>query len=64
MTKEDFQQWAFNVVVSEEMNKEATQAFLKEVEAHDKEAAALARKCVSASSDLAAHLKTKLDDSK
>ena len=57
MNKEDFNNWAVAVVMHNEQSKEDNLAFVKQVEEHDKEAAALARKTIMASSDLAEHLK-------
>ena len=57
MDKSEFMEWAQAVVMHSEATKDANLAFLKEVETHDKQAAALARKTVNANAELADHLR-------
>jgi hypothetical protein len=61
MSKEDFLQWAMAVVIHDDQNSQANLDFIKQVEEHDKEAAALARKTIEASMTLAKHLKSLLE---
>lgn len=61
MNKEEYDQWVMAVVVAITQNVEPNEAFAKQVEAHDKEAAAHIRKCNKAGLDLAEYLAKKLE---
>lgn len=60
MTKQEFQQWAAAVVEHVESNREEAEQFARQVEQHDKQAAALVRRNVETLDELAAHLRTQL----
>ncbi len=56
MDKQQYEQWVIAVVLNDEATRGETDQFLNELEAHDKQAAALARKTVAANRELAAYL--------
>ena len=60
MDKQQYEQWVIAVVHMDEQGREETDTFLNQLEQHDKQAAALARKTVAANRELAAYLKSKL----
>lgn len=58
MSREEFEQWAAGVVAQAEMSDDGSfEQFARQVEQHDKKAAALLRKNLAAFTALAQHLK-------
>ncbi len=57
MTSEEFGQWAKAVVSNIESTKDEAEQLARQLEPHDKHAAALLRQLNGVAEDLAAHLK-------